>query len=451
MLDKLFVLLGLFASQRYAMSGLYHFAPLFPLLVAVICLRKSRSQAGVYVMIALFFTSDLGGEMYNTTISSLREATYVAALWVLVLLTSPRLDNLAMVKLFALITLVLLTTMGNLADTTNAWSFSTAIRDTLILICLCVCLLDGKKERFDLLPMYYASLGYLAGELVNLAFFFERPVHFYMSFNSLKSFIVFPLFYRLIADKKLSSPSIAIATATSLVILAYNSKMFVLSLAFVSILVTVIVLCQKPSLIGRTLLGIVTLVLVSQATLFLFQDVEGNRIVAFFSLTDVHGGFLSAIEYLDPVRTHQHYLFFSRGLTDIIFGNGIGAGIHDVSGQLTYFANETAFSMRELQDARYFNFHDVWIDFGLRFGLITVLAISFSLIRILLNPSNRMMCIVFIVLLINATFSISGVLMATLFYKVILQQSTLDDWKLNATKTLPPFWVTWRKRRINSD
>lgn len=433
LLNKLFIIVGFIAAQRFALSEIYHFMPVFPLLIAAIQAPKSSRQTGIFVMIALFFTSDLGGETYNATVPALRQAIYLAAIGALILSILPRIRGSNGAKIIILVTLVCLTTMAYSIDGGNVQSSSTALRDILIVCCICICLLESKEEAVDIRPLYYATLGYLSGEVINLSFFFDRATHAYMSFNSLKVFVIFPLFYNMHLNKTRTPFTIILAVSTLLVMLAYNSKMVFFSLAFALLFIALIIVIRKPALIGQTLISILLLFTVYQFTLVLFPDVEANRILSFLSEMGENQSLLDTLEYLEPVRFHQHYLFFSRDILEIVFGSGIGAGIDDSGGQLMLVANETAFTLKEMQESRYYNFHDIWIDFGLRFGLVTLAFILFSQFRILLNPASRVLGIVFFMLLINATFSILGLLMAALFYKIILQRSM--DPKINSSYT----------------
>lgn len=423
MLINIYILAGFLATQRFLLSAIYHFSPIISLIFAAIWAKRSAKQAGVYVILALFTTSDLGGEIYNVTNPALRYTSYLAAIGLLLSLTTFRLENRNAAKMVALIILVLITSGIYSLEASHLWGGATIIRDLLILLCICACLFEGRAGKFDLQPLYFCSLGFLAGELFNLLIFFERATYSYMSFTSLKVFVVFPIFYRIYVDKKMSPFCILLVVPVLLVLLAYNSKMLIVSFLFTALLMSLSALYERPALVWRALSVTSALFLLLQTTLILYSDVEGSRVLQFFFSLREGQGFLATINYLEPVRLHQHYLFFSRDILEIIFGNGIGAGINDTFGQLSFVANETAFTAQEMRESRYFNFHDIWIDFGLRFGLITLAFFVFYLLRLIINPDTRALGAMFMMILINATFSISGILIAVLFYKVALQQS----------------------------
>lgn len=422
MKNWVYIFLGVFAAQRFILGDLYHFAPIAPLTIAVYWLLKSPKQAGIFVMMALFFTADLGGEIYNTTTSPVKYATYIIAILVLIQIVSSQIKTFSAISGLALVVIVALSTLAYSIDSASIQQSSTAVRDVLLLLCIGICLFNVKAGRVDLEPLYYASLGFLGAEVINLMLLFDRVTHHYMSFASIKAFIIFPLFYRLYVDRKVTFASTGLAIPILLVMLAYNSKMVIFSLAFALLAMLIGMVYKRPAHILWLLLGPLALLGLFQLTLLLFPDVGGNRILSFLTLFAEGKGVFATIEELEPIRWHQHYLFFSRGILEIFFGNGIGAGIRDAGGQLANVANETAFTVEEMRDSAFFNFHDIWIDFGLRFGLVSVAFIVVRLTKILADPDTRAMGAVFLMILINATFSISGVFMAVLFYKIILQQ-----------------------------
>ncbi len=459
--NLLFIFIGFFASQRFLLPNVYHYSPVIPLIFAAFLLLKSPKQAGVFAMMSLFFISDLGGQyfdstipIYNSTNAEIKYAGYLTAILVLLRLLSSNIRMSSALLGFALAGLATTTTFVYSLDAGNLRDTSTAIRDILILVCIFACLFESRDEEFDIQPLYWASLGFLAGETMNLLLFFDRATHGYMSFASIKSFVIFPLFFRLNADKKFTPFSLLLIVPTLLVMLAYNSKMVFVSVVLAAVAVLVITLVRRPSYIGLALIGTIVLYGLLQVTLYLFPDVEANRIVSFFNELTKGNGFLLTIENLDPVRFQQHYLFFSRGVFEVVFGSGIGAGINDVNGQLSTVANETAFTAQEIRDGLFFNFHDIWIDFGLRFGVITLVFIALGLFKILSDPRTRIMGAVFIMILINATFSIAGIFMAVLFYKIVLQKPVKSNYatgKISSVRTTSAsfFSISSGNRRKN--
>ena len=123
-------------------------------------------------------------------------------------------------------------------------------------------------------------------------------------------------------------------------------------------------------------------------------------------------------EALDLVRFRENQLFFSRPLYEVIFGSGLGSGLADTQGLLGFVGYfDTAFTVEELNNSVYFNLHDFWTDFGLRFGLITVVFITYlvSIKQILFG--QKICGILFGILLFNAFFSTAGMIFTALIIK----------------------------------
>ena len=98
-----------------------------------------------------------------------------------------------------------------------------------------------------------------------------------------------------------------------------------------------------------------------------FEYLQGFKSIAFFSefYNPENASIYEIFKVLDPVRYAEHQIFFSRNLIEILFGNGLGAGIADIEGYLG-FVNyyQSAFSQEEINTNIYFNLHDFWIDYG---------------------------------------------------------------------------------------
>ena len=78
---------------------------------------------------------------------------------------------------------------------------------------------------------------------------------------------------------------------------------------------------------------------------------------------------------------------------------------------------QSAFSQEEINTNIFFNLHDYWTDYGLRFGLIAVIAIIFFVsIRPMLN-GEYFIGIFLGVLLICTTYSGSGILILILLIR----------------------------------
>lgn len=136
-------------------------------------------------------------------------------------------------------------------------------------------------------------------------------------------------------------------------------------------------------------------------------------------------GLLDFIRVLDPVRYVEHEMFFQRPWYEMPFGSGLGSGLIDTTGQLSFvLPNTGAFTDKELLEAKYFRLHDPWIYFGLRLGLAFVVAVYAFFVRASLSRTRETVVLGgFGLLLFNAaTFSISGLLMTALVAKQVALQ-----------------------------
>ena len=124
---------------------------------------------------------------------------------------------------------------------------------------------------------------------------------------------------------------------------------------------------------------------------------------------------------LDAFRQGQIFrklrVFQSR-FCPFIFGNGFGAGYEDVGGFFNFVLNDGgAFTSEELSERLYFRFHDSWIWFGYRLGLLPFLVCLFWIFKNIVNEqgATRLSSSLIFLALINASFSISGMIVMFLF------------------------------------
>ena len=197
--------------------------------------------------------------------------------------------------------------------------------------------------------------------------------------------------------------------------------MILLSLIFFSILGLLIFLFRRGTT-RSVIVGIASVIFSIFAIQFLlsYEYLQGLKAIAF--LTEFYDlqntTIFEVFKILDPVRYAEHQIFFSRSLLEILFGNGLGAGIVDTNGYLgfvNYF--QSAFSQEEINSNTYFNLHDYWIDYGLRFGLIPVLLILFYVAISPMLLGNTYTGIFNGVMLVCITYSGSGMLILALLLK----------------------------------
>ena len=250
------------------------------------------------------------------------------------------------------------------------------LRDLFVLIVLFIFCFKGKDLYLNFPFILYLLLGTLFGEFINIVLFDAST---YFNLSSTKSLILIPAIYYL--SQKRYALGLIISLISLIIISNYGTRMILFALIIFSIIAGFIWLVKKNQsrlylIAFFTLLGFVLFLrMIFQIEFFLgFKAFSFlSTFVNFDELT-----LLEVLKLLDPVRYAEHQLFFSRSWFDIIFGSGIGIGIHDLNGYLG-FVNywQAAFTQEEIRTNFFFNLHDYWIDFGLRFGLLPTLIILY--------------------------------------------------------------------------
>lgn len=421
MLSLILFASGFFAVQRFTISPINAVICTIPLgLFAVQMLRGHHQTALTYLVLALFLSIDNGGGAYAETIAPLRYLIYMSAITMLFYLSSRRIQPrrllLAALLCFGIVIGSVTTLFGSVPI-----DLATLKRDLMVLIILSAFLIDRSSAKLDLHLLYLGSLGYLVGEVVNGLFFYSG-FNDYLSYDSLKVFVIFPIVFAILTRKN-TIVQVALAFATLFVIFLYGSRMITLTtitLFIVGSIIGIVRNRRRKSLIGF-LMGAVLIIT------FTFPENINDGEFARFKALSFFGRILENIKssdvldifaLLDPVRFAEHQLFFSRSIFEIVFGNGLGSGIFDRNGILgSINVGPTAFTDIELNSSTYFNFHDFWIDFGLRFGLLPIICLLFVLIFFPMIRGEIMRGILHGLVLLNATFSTSGILLIALLVR----------------------------------
>ena len=137
-----------------------------------------------------------------------------------------------------------------------------------------------------------------------------------------------------------------------------------------------------------------------------------------FSLVADSQNLLDYFRVLDPTRYFELTMFLDRGFFSVLFGSGLGAGIADVHGLLSFVIDDGgAFSSEELSESKFYRFHDSWIWFGLRFGLFIYFYVFYFFI---LAAAARKADVALggalaFVFFINSTFSVGGLFVTAIF------------------------------------
>jgi len=126
----------------------------------------------------------------------------------------------------------------------------------------------------------------------------------------------------------------------------------------------------------------------------------------------------------------EHKLFFDQDFNILLFGKGLLSGLNDTEGYLSFVKfDQTAFTRKEIITKEFFNFHDPWIDIGLRIGLLPLLIITFKYLsdyyKYFKNNKKKdiFLSSVVLILMINAWFQVIGLIVIFVIYKSIIKNN----------------------------
>lgn len=409
---------GFFASQRFSLDGINVFICILPYIFFVYYLLSYKLDIALSLfLISLFLVCDNGGGIYSETPTIIRYIIYASGLLLLGYLSRPKIVHRKLIFIISLSVVLLITTLSSQMLVFDTTTFR---RDILAFIILFLALTNRSEVEPSLFLLAATSLGFLFGELVNVYLFFNYS-NDYMNYNSLKSFIVFPFLYAALI-KKNSLIAIVLFFLTVLVLVNYGSRTLIGSF-FLLLLIAYTI--SKFKLLQATLMLIVLASLLIAVNIYELPtfdtDLSRYKVVVFFlNVLNFIGNldFLGTLQTLDLVRFSENQLFFSRPFFEVIFGSGLGSGLVDTQGLLGFVGYyDTAYSAEELNSGVYFGLHDFWTDFGLRFGFLTVILLTYfvSIKQMLLG---RPVCgVLFCILLLNTFFSTAGMIFTALIIK----------------------------------
>lgn len=417
---------GFLAVQRLTISPINAYVCVLPMFMfAAQMLREKHESALSCLIVALFLSIDNGGGAYAETIALVRYVIYVAAL---TMLFYPGTWRIQRKPLLLAILLCAGITFGSIAGLGGpSIDMATLQRDLTVIFILTSFLVVSRKVKLNAHLVFSGSFGYLIGEVVN-ALLFYKDFNDYLSYDSLKAVVVFPLVYAFMTRTNVVS-RITLAIFSLYVISLYGTRMIVLSASAILILILVMNLIRNRR---RQSLLTCFVFLIAIANLEYIEVLADTDLMNFKAL-----GFLLQIQQnvsdsdlyqifslLDPVRFAEHQLFFERPTYQVVFGNGLGSGLHDVNGELNFVTyDQTAFSVEEINSSNYYNLHDFWIDFGLRFGLFPIVYVVYKVVLQQISNNRPWHGFLFFMLLINTTFATSGILLTALLIRFMPHSS----------------------------
>jgi hypothetical protein len=413
---------GFLAVQRFAIPPWNTYICLLPFFVFLYgAVIKNSTMSITSILLALTLSVDNGGGAYGETPTTIRYIIYVSILYTLLCFSQPNIKRAALILVCSLIVGVLLGMFSNILRMDPVFSLDSLRRDVQVLVVLVILLLGRRHALMDLSIVFYGGLGYLVGEITNIAFFYELGRD-YLSYDSLKVFIFFPLIYAMLTGKS-RVLVLFLAILTLVIVFNYGARMILVSSFFLFLLayLTNYFHCRVRDVF--VLLAFVTMLFLLAnsehlaANEWLMSMKPSAFIVAAVNMSYTMG-FMELVEIMDPIRFGEHVIFFDRPFIEIVFGSGLGSGIYDGKGVLDFVTyDQTAFSEGEILSSSYFNFHDFWIDFGLRFGLLPVFILLYIVTFDAMKKIHPFFGVFLGLLLINTTFSMSGVLLTAFFYR----------------------------------
>ena len=407
-----------FSAQRYLLPDIYHYACLIPLIAGIYFYKNSRILSNTFIFISLFTCVDIGGSsgaimQFNETSSLIRYTIYLIIMITIVL--NSKINFKRFYIMLLLLFFPLLSTIINLFDPQSLFNMSILRSDILVCFFLLLLFSNENNEIFKLeLNLIFNFLIFFGlFEILNFMFFFNYQES-YMNFQSTKSLILFPVFYSIVYSKS-NFFKITLLILTVLILIGYVSRMIFLSM-FLSLLFFMIakILSGKirlTSMLVYALLFFIVINFLSQRS----DELQTIKMISTFTSFIDSTNFFTALNLIDPWRYGELQLFFDRDLLLIIFGEGFGSGVHDYNNYL-YFAqfNQTAYTDKELITGTFYNMHDFWTDYGLRFGLLNITLFLFFLISKIIRSKNNNTIFIFMVsfvLTLCAFFSVSGIIM----------------------------------------
>lgn len=410
-------LTGFFSVQRFFLAEIYHIFPVIYVLLAVLFLCiKEKTYFTLFSLISLLTSIDNGGDIYNETPALVRYFSYLLCMIAFFKRTKKVSIN-RLIAYSAWLSLILILTLLNYENVVfQALLHNVIVLFFVFMVFVSKCIDDESILLVNsiILPLV---MGIIVGECLNLLFYFDISLG-YLNYNSTKSLIIFPLLYFLC---KRNYFIVSILTPiTFLIIIFYVTRMILISFFIVLFLIFSAYLVRNFSKSLTIFLFLILLgyqinnhVEISQSELSEYKITNMANIVALES----HNGFSDILKRLDPVRYGELTVLTDAPLINILFGNGLGASYYDRKNTFDFVGkHDYAFSEKELQSKRFYNFHDIWSDLGFRIGLVPLALLFIWLIHqywklSVYNRKNSSIPLLCIVLIFCGFFSTAGIIL----------------------------------------
>ena len=360
-------ILAFFTNQRFTLEPINTYVCLIPLLMFFIWNKKHDFQ---FIFLSLFTIADKGAGAFLDTPSIIKYVIYSISLTYV--FKNLKWEKYTLLIFQSLIVYYLNITIFNVGLIKLQYFSYDMI--TLIVLLLMFLVLVNKVNVdhicIDEKLLLYSSIGLMSSDVINMLFLYEYGSSYYLSFSPIRIFIYFPSLYFLVrGDKYKSGILFLIAFYLSI---GYQTRMnFIVG----TLCYFWLYFRMHPK---STTIILASLLLFFSVNLSVFS---GYRIFDLLFLLNNYSNIVSLLESLDPVRFNEYRLYFSSELFNILFGHGLGIGIHDKSSILPLsILDSSAFSKEEISTSIYYKLHDALLYISKSYGLIAfVLLLSILL------------------------------------------------------------------------
>lgn len=408
-------LIAFIAAQRFLLPGVSEFICLIPFAAALRHFGCNEKLCNSLLILALFWSVDHAVVENGETPAVVRYLIYATTTLTLALNSS--ITKMGFLGTAIAFVLYLGTTLAHVNENLSGMQMW---RDIQILVLGGILFSLRKRQPYELDfgLLFYATIGYLFSECVNYLAFAEVWYGHYMSYASTKYLIAIPSLMALFVGRPLVAWTLVGLTILALV--GYTSRSLFLGYLISLIAILTLLPIQNGRIKRFLVVGCIVPAVLVSANLDLETILQSRKALNMFYLLQVHGA--NSLEILDPVRFASSAIFFELTLFDLLFGRGLGSGLYDSNGLLGFVEiNQSAFSAQELNSNYFFNFHDVWVDLGLRFGLLPLTLFVVWLVR--LRPtSNCPQTAIWILAFIgvfSAFFGVSGLISIAILLRVL--------------------------------
>lgn len=400
------------SSQRFLLSPIDSLSCVLIFGVALFYFNRNNAKFLALLIMAIFVSVDNGGAIFSETPGAIRYVFYLTAVFFAVYKMRISAKGIMLLGIFSFLPIVIMLFHRDILV------MSLLFKRDLFLIFLGIIVLATHHNSLNRFELDFAFLTqmflvYMVGELINIAFFFSVFEHGYLSFDSNKSLIIFPFLY--VLHSKLSNfLKFLFFLLTFVICVFYVTRMVILSL----FLVLLIYFFKRIRTIKIRYWVILGVAIFSLSHVKIGPSLDLIKFVHTLNKAVGKVSLVESIRALDPVRFGEIEIFIDQHYFNIIFGNGLGTGLYDKKGYFGFVDfYQTAFTENELSSGFFYNFHDVWIDIGLRFGLFPlflVLAILFKDVRPERGKISQL-AMMLIILIFCQFWTMSGLILMSLF------------------------------------